>query len=72
LSDNVYSVTEIYGSSTTSIDDAIRNAVETAGKSLRHLEWFEVSQIRGHIKNDRVAHFQVGLKLGFRYEQSGS
>jgi len=69
LSDNVYSVTEIVGSSTTSIDDAIRNAVETAGKSLRHLEWFEVSQIRGHIKDARVAHFQVGLKLGFRYER---
>lgn len=69
MSDNVYSVTEIYGSSAKSLDDAIRNAVETAGKSIRHLEWFEVSEIRGHIEDDRVAHFQVGVKLGFRYER---
>ena len=69
MSDNVYSVTEVYGSSTDSIDGAIRNAVETAGKTLKNLEWFEVSEIRGHIKDDRVAHFQVGVKLGFRYEE---
>ena len=69
MSDNVYSVTEIYGSSATSLDDAIRNAVETAGKSVRNLEWFEVSEMRGHIKDGRIAHFQVGVKLGFRYER---
>jgi flavin-binding protein dodecin len=69
MSDNVYSVTEVYGSSANSVDEAIRNAVETAGKKLRHLEWFEVSEIRGHIENDKVAHFQVGVKLGFRYER---
>jgi hypothetical protein len=69
MSDNVYSVTEIYGSSATSLDDAVRNAVETAGKSIRNLEWFEVSEIRGHIEDGRVAHFQVGVKLGFRYER---
>ena len=69
MADNIYSVTEIYGSSTDSVDDAVRNAVETAGESIRNLEWFEVTEIRGHIKDDKVAHFQVGVKLGFRYER---
>lgn len=66
---HVYSVTEVYGSSPDSLDDAIRNAVATASKSLRHLEWFEVTEIRGHIEGDKVGHFQVGVKLGFRYEK---
>jgi len=69
MSDNVYSVTEVYGSSTDSVDQAVRNAVETAATTLKNLEWFEVSEIRGHIKEGRVAHFQVGVKLGFRYEK---
>lgn len=69
MSDNVYSVTEIYGSSKNSVDDAIANAVETASQTIRHTEWFEVSEIRGHIKNDKVAHYQVGVKVGFRYER---
>lgn len=68
MSDHVYSVTEIYGSSPDSLDAAIRNAVTTAAKSLRNLEWFEVSEIRGHIVEGDVGHFQVGVKLGFRYE----
>lgn len=68
MSDNVYSVTEIYGSSSESIEDAVRNAVKTAGQTLRNLDWFEVSEIRGHVDNDQVAYFQVGVKLGFRYE----
>lgn len=67
---NTYPVTEIYGSSETSIDDAIRNAVRSAGESIRNLEWFEVTQIRGHVgENNEVAHFQVGVKLGFRLER---
>lgn len=67
--DHVYPVTEIYGSSTESIDDAIRSAVATAQRSIRNLEWFEVTEIRGHIGSDgAVAHFQVGVKLGFRLE----
>lgn len=68
--DHVYPVTEIYGSSTESIDDAIRSAVAAAHQTLRNLEWFEVTEIRGHIdKEGRVAHFQVGVKLGFRLER---
>jgi flavin-binding protein dodecin len=69
MSDHVYSVTEVYGSSVESLDGAIRNAVGTASKSLRNLEWFEVSEIRGHITDGTVAHFQVGVKLGFRYDK---
>jgi flavin-binding protein dodecin len=71
MSDNIYSVTEIYGSSRESIDDAIRNAVQTASETVRNTEWFQVSEIRGHIEDGKVAHFQVGVKIGFRYERSG-
>ena len=70
MSDNVYSVTEIYGSSKHSIADAVTNAVETAAQTIRHTEWFEVFEIRGHIDNDKVAHYQVGVKIGFRYERA--
>ncbi|MPY69021.1 MAG: hypothetical protein GEU92_02925 [Alphaproteobacteria bacterium] len=68
MSDNVYAVTEVVGSSSQSTDDAIRNAISTAGGKLRNLEWFEVVETRGHIENAKVAHFQVTLKIGFRYE----
>lgn len=68
MQDAVYAVTEIAGSSSKSLEDAIRNAVQTSAKTLRKLEWFEVTQIRGHVENGDVAHFQVMLKLGLRYE----
>ena len=71
MSAHTYPVTEIYGSSPTSIDDAIRNAVTSAGKSLRNLEWFQVTEIRGHIADGEVEHFQVGVKLGFRLDRDG-
>lgn len=68
---HVYPITEVYGSSKQSIDDAIRNAVATAHRSIRNLEWFEVSDIRGHVASDgTIGHFQVGVKLGFRLEES--
>jgi dodecin len=66
----VYRLSEIVGSSETSIDDAIRGAVAKAAQTVRNLEWFEVGQIRGHIVNGEVAHFQVALKIGFRLEDS--
>ena len=68
MSDHVYKLVELVGSSTTSTDDAIRNAVETAAKTLRHIDWFEVMETRGHVADGKVAHFQVTLKLGFRLE----
>ena len=72
--DHVYPVAEIYGSSTETIDDAIRNADSAAHLCIRNLEWFKVTEIRGHVESDgSVGHFQVGLKLGFRLEpHSGS
>jgi flavin-binding protein dodecin len=68
MSDHVYLVSEIVGSSTEGLDPAIRNAVARASQTVRHLEWFEVTEIRGHIENDAVAHYQVTLKVGFRVE----
>lgn len=68
MSDNVYKTIEVTGSSAESTDDAIRRAVAKASESLRNLEWFEVDEVRGHIADGNVAHFQVTLKLGFRLE----
>ena len=69
MSEHIYRVTEIVGSSTESVQDAIRNGVRRAGQTLRGLDWFEVTEIRGHIEDGDVAHFQVGLKIGFRLEE---
>ena len=69
MADHVYSVSEIVGSSPGTIDDAIRNALERAGKTLRHLDWFEVTEIRGQLSEDgSIAYYQVALKVGFRLE----
>ena len=68
MSEHVYRVTEIVGTSTSSIDDAIRSAVGRANETLRHLDWFEVTEVRGHIQDGAVAHVQVGLKVGFRLD----
>ena len=70
MSDHVYRVTEIVGSSETSIDDAIRNAVNRASATLRHLDWFEVTEIRGNLQDGALAYFQVGMKVGFRLEDA--
>jgi len=68
MSDHVYKSVEITGSSTEGVDDAVRTAVAKASQTLRHLDWFEVVGIRGHLDGGRVAHFQVTVKLGFRLE----
>jgi len=65
---HVYKFVELVGSSTNGTDDAIRNAVETASKTIRHLDWFEVIETRGHIADGKVAHYQVTLKVAFRLE----
>jgi dodecin len=67
--DNVYRVTEIVGSSPDSVDHAVRNAIGRATRTLRHVDWFEVTEIRGAVEEDRVSAFQVGLKVGFRLEE---
>lgn len=68
MAHHVYKMVELVGSSPTGIDDAIRTAVETAAKTIRHLDWFEVVETRGQIANGKVAHWQVTLKAGFRIE----
>jgi len=69
MADHVYSVSEIVGSSTEGIDDAIRGAVGRASKTLHNLDWFEVTGIRGRIEDDGLYHFQVTLKVGFRLDE---
>jgi dodecin len=68
MTDHAYKVTEIVGTSTDSIDHAVRNAIERASRTLRHLDWFEVTEIRGWLKDGAVGHFQVGMKVGFRLD----
>lgn len=65
MSNHIYKQIELTGSSPTSIDDAIRNAVKKAAKTLHNLQWFQVVEVRGYIKDGDVAHFQVTLKIGF-------
>jgi flavin-binding protein dodecin len=68
MTERTYRVTEIVGTSPDGIEPAIRGAIHRAGQTLRHLDWFEVSQIRGQIVDGEVAHFQVDLQVGFRLE----
>ena len=70
MSDNVYRVIEVVGSSSTGTDDAIRNAIARASQTVNHLDWFEVTETRGHIEEGQIAHFQVTLKIGFTLESS--
>jgi flavin-binding protein dodecin len=63
-----YVKSEVVGSSDKSVSDAIQSAISTAGRSLRNLDWFEVVEVRGNIRNNKVANYQVTLKLGLRYE----
>lgn len=70
MSDHVYKTTELVGSSTTSIEDAVNQAVARAAQTLRHMGWFEVVETRGHIEGGKIAHWQVTLKIGFRLDDS--
>jgi hypothetical protein len=65
---HTYGITEVVGTSTSSIDEAIASAVARASTTVRGLDWFEVTEIRGHLEDGAVAHYQVGLKIGFRLE----
>ena len=70
MSDATYAVTEIVGTSTESLDQAIRNGIRKAGETLRNLDWFEVTNIRGFLGHtSEVQHFQVTIKVGFKYEE---
>jgi len=68
MSDHVYKTLELTGSSTSGTDDAVRNAIARAAKTVRHMDWFQVIETRGHIADGAVAHWQVTIKIGFRLE----
>ena len=68
MTDHVYKTIELTGSSKTSIEDAVHNAIAKAAKSVRRMQWFQVIETRGHIVDGKVAHWQVGLKVGFTLE----
>ena len=66
--DHTYKITEIVGSSSEGIDAAIRNGITRASKTLRNLDWFEVTELRGRVSNGKVSQYQVKLKVGFRLD----
>ena len=70
MSDHVYKITELTGSSPKSMEDAVNQAVTRAAKTLRNLRWFEITETRGHIDNGKVAHWQVTLKIGFTLDDA--
>ena len=68
MADHIYSISEIVGSSAVSVDDAIKGALARAARTLHNLDWFEVTNIRGHIEDNQLSHYQVTLKVGFRLD----
>jgi len=68
MAGRTYRVTEVVGTSTEGVDDAIKGAIGRAARTLRGLDWFEVTEIRGHIEDGQLGHVQVGLKVGFRLD----
>lgn len=70
VSDHVYKIIEVVGSSTKGTDDAVRRAVEKAAESVRNIRWFEVGEVRGHVEDQKIAHWQVTVRIGFTLEGS--
>lgn len=68
MADSTYKVTEVVGTSAESIQQAVRNGVDKTAETVRNLDWFEVTNIRGHLADGAVAHFQVTMKIGFRLD----
>ncbi len=69
MSDHIYKKIELVGSSTEGVEKAVENAVEKASKTVRNMRWLEVNEIRGHIEDGKVAHWQVGVKIGFTLDE---
>ncbi|HSN31889.1 MAG TPA: dodecin [Ideonella sp.] len=68
MSDHVYKLLELTGSSKTGIEDAVQTAIAKAHQTVRNMQWFEVTETRGHVVDGRVAHWQVTIKVGFTLE----
>jgi flavin-binding protein dodecin len=71
MSNHTYRVTDIVGTSPEGVDQAIRNGIERASQTLRNLDWFEVSEVRGQLEEGQIAHWQVTMKVGFRLDDAG-
>uniref|UniRef100_A0AAU2VJV1 Dodecin family protein n=1 Tax=Streptomyces sp. NBC_00008 TaxID=2903610 RepID=A0AAU2VJV1_9ACTN len=71
MSNHTYRVTEIVGTSHEGVDAAVRNGVARASETLHNLDWFEITEVRGQIKDGRIEHYQVGMKVGFRLDDKG-
>jgi len=69
MSEHIYKQIELTGSSPVSSDDAVRKAIAKASKTVRDMRWFEITDTRGHIENNAVAHWQVTIKVGFTLEE---
>ncbi|UZJ33252.1 dodecin [Streptomyces endophytica] len=70
MTDRTYRVTDIVGTSQESVDAAIRNGIRRASQTLRNLDWFEITEVRGHLVDGEIDHYQVGMKVGFRLEDA--
>lgn len=68
MSDHTYKKVEVVGSSKKSIEEAIQNALADCNQTVQHMNWFEVTEIRGHLVDGKIGHYQVGVKVGFRVE----
>lgn len=71
MQDHIYKIVELAGSSDSGYEDAIQNAITRASQSIRHLRWFEVSEMRGHVENGRIKHYQIVVRVGFTLEDAG-
>ena len=70
MADHIYRIAEIVGTSPNGVDDAIRNAVSRASQTLRNIDWFEMTEVRGHLTDGQVADWQVTVKIGFRLDET--
>jgi flavin-binding protein dodecin len=68
VSDHIYRVTEVVGSSSDSVQQAIRNGIDRVTRTVRNVEWFETTEIRGRVENGQITAYQVGMKVGFRLD----
>jgi hypothetical protein len=69
MSDHIYKKIELVGSSPNSIEEAANNAITRAGQTIRHMRWFEVADVRGHLEDGKIAHWQVTVKIGFTLDR---
>ncbi|NHO31680.1 dodecin flavoprotein [Acetobacter sp. LMG 1636] len=69
MSDHVYKIVEVAGSSPDSVEKAITNAITRIGKDEKHVRWFEVTSTRGHVEHGKISHYQVTLKIGLTLEE---